>query len=985
MKYQGSEAIAKVDRRLALSFGALILILMLTVAGVAVQLFSQLNKKEEDRLASVIAMTLDQAIGKVSFSGKYHTRLLLEEMKEKVPELAFISIETKGGKIIAHSDPSMNDKQMDGASEAETRAKTLLKDTTLVGECQHEGRSVKEVILPYRGGGAGEAVGIIRIGLNSEQVRKGQKANVLMLLGLIAILSMAAIWAVLLMSQHFGGKVRALAIQLQGMADSVPGVIYQFQLESGGKLQASFVSQSSETLFGLKPSPPERFMDDFKTRLAPECRTPFESSLKEAAAKLSAWDFEGRFRKNGGEELFFHFIAQTVRQEDGGGAVFSGVLLDITQRKKAEQELKSSQERFANICNLSPIMIAIATKEEGRIMEANPAFALQTGYTREEFIGRNVLDLGLYADPEDRNLMLRKVEKDGYLHDFELKMRTKPGAVRICLLSIAPLAYDGKPCLLSLIHDISGRKEMEESLRRSRNMIENIMNSIPQAVFWKDRDGVYLGCNEVFAKVAGVEKARRIIGKTDLELPWTAKDAMDYREADRRAMDARAPLRHIIEEVQAADGKRIWVDTTKLPLFDEKGNVYGVLGVFEDITERKKAEDDKEKLQAQLTQAQKMESIGRLAGGVAHDFNNMLQAIMGYLFLIKEEAPPGSRLQNNLKEIQKAAERSADLTRQLLAFARRQTVAPKTLDLNECIGSMLKMLQRLIGENIQLDWSPKEGLWPVKMDPSQLDQLLANLTVNARDAIAGAGKVCIETRNIVVDEAYARENADCAPGSYVQLTVSDSGKGMDQETIAHIFEPFFTTKGPGKGTGLGLATVFGIVKQNGGFISVYSEPGLGSNFKICLPKSKDEGEEDGVDEIPPSEMKRPGGSETILLVEDEEQILSLGKEILTDCGYKVLAAGTPEAALKLAQEEPGKIHLLLSDVVMPGMNGKELRKRLEEIKPGLRSVFMSGYTADVIAHHGILDKGVDFLQKPFTMESLTEKVREVLDAKEQEG
>jgi len=391
--------------------------------------------------------------------------------------------------------------------------------------------------------------------------------------------------------------------------------------------------------------------------------------------------------------------------------------------------------------------------------------------------------------------------------------------------------------------------------------------------------------------------------------------------------------------------------------------------------ERREAEHERAILQAQLMQAQKMESVGRLAGGVAHDFNNMLGVILGHVEMAEERIHPMEPLLHDLQEIKKAATRSVALTRQLLAFARKQTVSPKVLDLNETVESLLNMLRRLIGEDIDLAWLPGSGLWSVKIDPTRVDQILANLTINARDAIVGVGRVSIETANIVVDEDYCAEHMGFLPGSYVLLIVSDDGCGMDKETREHIFEPFFTTKGVGQGTGLGLATIYGIVKQNSGFISVYSEPGKGTTFRILFPKFADKtplfDQDHGAEEV-------QQGQETILLVEDEPSILLLGKRMLEKMGYLVLAAATPGKALQMAEEHGGDIHLLLTDVVMPEMNGRELANRLLLRYPRIARIFMSGYTADVIAHHGVLDEGVQFLEKPFSMAELSTKIREAL-------
>jgi len=372
-----------------------------------------------------------------------------------------------------------------------------------------------------------------------------------------------------------------------------------------------------------------------------------------------------------------------------------------------------------------------------------------------------------------------------------------------------------------------------------------------------------------------------------------------------------------------------------------------------------------------------MEAVGRLAGGVAHDYNNMLGVIIGYADLALDRVDPRDPLHADIEEILTAANRSTEITRQLLAFARQQTVAPKVLDLNETVEGMLKMLRRLIGEDIDLAWGPRAGLWPIKMDPSQIDQVMANLCVNARDAIAGVGRVTIETDTVTFDETYCAAHAGFVPGDFVLLAVSDDGCGMDRETMDKLFEPFFTTKGVGKGTGLGLATVYGIVKQNNGFINVYSESGKGTTFKLYLPRhagQADEIKEESVAEIP------PGRGETVLVVEDEASILQLAVKILEGLGYAVLTANTPGSAIELVKQHADEIHLLITDVVMPEMNGRELAERLLPLDPHLKVLFMSGYTADVIAHRGVLDEGVRFIQKPFSTKDLATKVREALDA-----
>jgi two-component system, cell cycle sensor histidine kinase and response regulator CckA len=401
----------------------------------------------------------------------------------------------------------------------------------------------------------------------------------------------------------------------------------------------------------------------------------------------------------------------------------------------------------------------------------------------------------------------------------------------------------------------------------------------------------------------------------------------------------------------------------------------GVSLIAKDITNRKRAEENRAKLEAQLQQSQKMESVGLLAGGVAHDFNNMLGVILGHAEMAMEMLKSPDLLQTHLTEIRNAAKRSADLTRQLLAFARKQPVAPKVLDLNKTIDGMLKMLQRLIGESIHLDWKPEANLWPVKVDPSQIDQILANLCVNARDAIAGVGKITIVTGNIVIDKAYCTVHAEFVPGEHVMLGVSDDGCGMDKDTQAHIFEPFFTTKERDKGTGLGLSMVYGIVKQNNGFIYVYSELGRGTTFKIYLPGNMGEVALEETEDAAEPLMR---GNETILLVEDERAILNMITRVLERQGYTVLQSSTSDEALRLVKDYSGEIHLLITDVVMPVMNGWDLAKNLLSLFPRLKCLFMSGYTSDIIARENMPDQEAHFIQKPFHMQDLTAKVRKML-------
>ncbi|MBU4460713.1 MAG: response regulator, partial [Verrucomicrobia bacterium] len=472
------------------------------------------------------------------------------------------------------------------------------------------------------------------------------------------------------------------------------------------------------------------------------------------------------------------------------------------------------------------------------------------------------------------------------------------------------------------------------------------------------------------------EKPEDVIGKDDHAMAWR-EHAGKYRDDDQTVIRS-GEARLLFEETHASrTGEREHLLVSKLPLRDARGAIVGLLGTYEDITDLKRAEEAREHLQAQLNQAQKMESVGRLAGGVAHDFNNKLQVILGSVELLLEKLPPDDTSRPVLLEVQTAARRSADLTRQLLAFSRKQAISPVVLDLGEAVASSLKMLGRLIGENIRLNFAASTDLWPVLMDRGQLDQILANLAINARDAIPGSGTISIEIVNRTLRDDDCRDRPDfVAPGDFVTLTFRDDGEGMPADILAHIFEPFFTTKDVGKGTGLGLATVYGIVKQSGGAISAESEPGRGTAFTLHLPRSQAGVRASG--EEPAARI--PAGTETILLAEDETGVLDLVRRTLTQQGYKVLAASSPRLALKMCEAHAEPIHLLLTDVIMPVMNGTALAERVRELRPGIRVLFMSGYTAETMQHAVRLPEDLHVLQKPFSRADLAQRVRDVLDS-----
>jgi PAS domain S-box-containing protein len=661
---------------------------------------------------------------------------------------------------------------------------------------------------------------------------------------------------------------------------------------------------------------------------------------------------------------------------DDAGQI-SGVVLvfrDQIRERLERQALEESEARFRSIYD--HMTTGVARVSIGFLIEtANPAYCEMLGYTEEELIGKHLSEITAPETVEE-NLEKQRMLAEGAIDHFRMEKHFihKDGHKIYGLLDASLVRNSsGAPIyFLGSVIDITDRKKAEEALRAAKKSAEDselrfkaLHNASFGGITIHDK-GLILDCNQGLSEITGysqeeligmdgllliAEKSRQIVmdhilaeGETPYEVVGVRKNGEEY------------PLR---------------LEARQIPY---KGKVARVVE-FRDVSARKQAEAERDRLEDQLRQSQKMESVGRLAGGVAHDFNNMLQAILGHTEMALEQADPSAPLYNDLQEIQKAAERSADLTRQLLAFARKQTIAPRVLDLNKTIEDLLTMLRRLIGEDVDLLWIPGNNVHSVKLDPSQLDQLLTNLFVNARDAIEDIGQITIETHVVTFDEAYCDEHAGFLPGEYAQLSVSDDGCGIDRETQEHLFEPFFTTKTQGKGTGLGLATVYGIVSQNNGVINVYSEPGKGTTFNVYLPRLE-------TDTQPLSVKATPRNAqpchETILLVEDESSILKMTTMMLTKLGYNVISATTPGEAIRLADEHSGEIDLLMTDVVMPEMNGRDLAKNLLSRHPAMRRLFMSGYTANVIAHRGVLDEGVHFVQKPFTRQTLASKVREAL-------
>ncbi len=648
---------------------------------------------------------------------------------------------------------------------------------------------------------------------------------------------------------------------------------------------------------------------------------------------------------------------------------------DVTEHKRAEEALRESEKRYRTLAEAAPDMIFIVDGDGG-VNYVNSFAAKQFRNSPEAIIGKHTKDL-FPSDISDRQRQnLQKVFETGKPVYAENKTTLLDRDVWLSTW-LAPLFNEAGDVysVLGISRDITERKQAEEALIKSQKKYIDLYENANDMIFTLDLLGNFTSINRAAYASFGY-RLEELLGKSlhDVVAPESFKYAMAILQ---RAVAEKSDLMEIQPwefEGFKKDGTKVLLEV-RARLILEDGNITGIQAIARDITERKQAEEEKAFLQEQLRQSQKMEAIGRLAGGIAHDFNNLLTIIKGYSTLSMLELKEGDPLKGNIQEIQKATDRAANLTRQLLAFSRRQAMEMKVLDLNAILRDMDKMLRRVIGEDIALVTHFAEDLGRTKTDPGQMEQVIMNLVVNARDAMPDGGKLTIETANVELDEIYVRAHIAVKPGRYLVLSVSDTGVGMTREVQERLFEPFFTTKETGKGTGLGLSTVYGIVKQSGGNIWVYSEPGRGTTLKIYLPRVDESIEvfkEKSIEAL-------PGRGETILVVEDEEEVRKLAARILQIHGYKVLEAPQGGDALLICERHKNPIHLMLTDVVMPGMSGHQLAKRLKSLQPEMKVLYMSGYTDNAIVQHGVLGEGVNYIQKPFTLDALARKVREVLD------
>jgi PAS domain S-box-containing protein len=748
--------------------------------------------------------------------------------------------------------------------------------------------------------------------------------------------------------------------------------VWIWEVDAHGRY--TYASPVVEKLLGYQPE--EILQGHFYGFFHPDDRAALEkAALATFVAQRSFRDSTQRKIRKNGEIVWISTSGVPILDERGRLLGYRGSSIDITARLQAEEALRASERFLANI--LDSIRDGISVLDtEYNILRVNPCMG-QYFPDVLPLIGKRCYAAYHRRDKPCDICPVRESTETGQpvskVYGPRVGGKT-PKWVEIYAFPMMDPVTGKITGAIEYIRDVTQRQEAEEALRESERFLEAVFSSIQDGVNIIDRDYNIIRVNRAMEQA--YPQAMPLAGKK-CYAAYHGRDKVCEICPSRRTLETGQTAREVISETGSTGELFRHIDLFTFPLIDtSSGQMEGVVEYVRDITQQKNSEEALRRSEETLRHSQKMEAVGRLAGGVAHDFNNILTAIIGCCELLMTKFAPGDPRLEDTEEILNAAERAASLTRQLLAFSRKQIFSPKVLNLNDLIVDLDKMLRRLISEDIELVTLPEAELGEVMADPGQIEQVIINLVVNARDAMEPGGVITIETHNVILDEEYTRKQEGLLPGDYVMLAVSDSGRGMDETARLRVFEPFFTTKELGKGTGLGLSTVHGIIKQSGGHISVYSEVGQGTTFKIYLPRLS---QQPRTEAATPFSCAYDRGSETILLVEDEEIVRQVARRILEKNGYNVIEAGSGKEALAVSRQAAGPIHLMLSDVVMSGMSGVEATAQLREQWPELKVLFMSGHTENCIVHHGVLDPGVAFIQKPFRQEQLVRKVREVLD------
>ena len=734
----------------------------------------------------------------------------------------------------------------------------------------------------------------------------------------------------------------------------------------------TYVSPKSKELLGYEP---DQVVGKTLFDLMPpeEAERVYRLFMTLSESMESFKDLENTNLHKDGRLVVLETDGMPIFDADGSFKGYRGIDRNITERKRADAILRARENQIRLLLNSTAEAIC-GLDREGKSTFVNRACLRLLGHsTNDELIGKNIHHLIHHAYPGgspypvEECPIFQAFRKGEYIHIDDEVLWRKDGTSFSAEYWSYPIVQNDQilGAVVTFI-DITERKRTEEALKKSEKKYRTLFEDYRDAIYIVTRDGEFVDVNQAMVELFGYKK-EEMMGINMIEL---------YRNPDEGPrilgeLEKKGSLKDYEIKFKKKEGKEIDCLITVTAKKGDDGSIIGYQGMIRDITKQKK-------LEAQFLQAQKMEAIGRLAGGIAHDFNNLLTAIIGNAELSLAQLGKDSSLREMIVEINNAGQRAASLTRQLLAFSRKQVIQPKVLNLNEILEDMEKMLRRMIGEDVELKTVLEPNLWRVEADPGQMEQVIMNLAVNARDAMSQGGRLTLETANVNLDDDYFRDRGVAEdPDPYVMLAVSDSGIGMDEEIRSHLFEPFFTTKEKGKGTGLGLSTVYGIVKQSGGYIWPYSEPGQGTTFKVYFPSVAGEISLVQKKKISSINLK---GSETILVVEDNKPVLKMTRKILKTYGYNVLAAQDGDEAVSVSEQYEQPIHLMLTDVIMPKMSGCEVAKQMEHVRPGMKVLYMSGYTDNAVVHHGILEKDRLYIQKPFTLEDLVFKVREVLDS-----
>ncbi len=760
-------------------------------------------------------------------------------------------------------------------------------------------------------------------------------------------------------------SARRSAALLEKLSEQVPGVIYQYLLLPDGRSMFPFASDGMRDIYELSPDDVREDATVVFTRLHPDDLSRVADGIAESARTLAPWGCDYRVVLPQKGLRWLRGDARPERLSDGS-TLWYGFITDSTEQQLAREALEESERRYRVQIEHAPEAIVVFDVAQNRFADANSNAERLFGLSREALLARGIAEVSPPTQPDGRSSEVAGREYitrtlTGETPVFEWTHRTAVGAAIACEVRLVTMPYDGRVMVRGSITDMTERKRARNTLSRLNAAIDSSINGIAMA----DLDGRLTYVNRAILELWGYSDAAELLGR-DVRSFWANDGHIGEVIASIQATGAWSGERTAVRR----DGSKRVVQLNASLFADSSGVPIGMLASFVDVTEYKR-------LQSELLQAQKMESVGRLAGGIAHDFNNLLTIIAAYLDFALTGVATDSDLFRDLFEVRRAANSAASLTQQLLAFSRKQIIAPKELDLNEVVHRVHGMLKRLLGEDIDLSLLTAPDLWHVRFDPGQAEQILVNLAANARDAMPSGGKLTLETSNVQLDDDYRHAHPGASVGEFVLLAVSDTGDGMSDEVRAHAFEPFFTTKESGRGTGLGLAMIDGAVSQNGGRVELYSEVGHGTSFKIYLPRVH-------AAEPGPSAIDRPrsarGGHETIVVVEDEQSVRTLIGRILGSHGYRVFPFSGGSAALEWMRTSNEAIDLLLTDVIMPGLNGRELAEQVAKLRPATRILYASGYTANVIVHHGVLKPGVNFLAKPFSAEELRSKVRETIDA-----